>query len=123
MSFTPTLELAERAFSFFAVTNLGFSMRIAGNLHRRFQVPTQGAVMRNLLLCHSLFCVPSSARQWARARLAELFRAMVTKFDIKWVPQVHIRYRAKKYLAETKFRMADRITLWWIKFRELIIKN
>ena len=68
---------------------------------------------------HSLFCVPSSARQWSRARLAELFRAMVTKFDIKWVPQVHIRYRAKKYLAETKFRVADRITLWRIVLRGL----
>ena len=68
---------------------------------------------------HSLFCVPSSARQRFQARLAELFRAMVTKFDIKWVPQVHIRYRAKKYLAETKFRMADRITLWRIVLRGL----
>ena len=46
---------------------------------------------------------------------------MVTKFDIKWVPQVHIRYRAKKYLAETKFRMADRITLWRIALRGLEI--
>ena len=37
----------------------------------------------------------------------------------KSVPQVHIRYRAKKYLAETKFRMADRITLWRIVLRGL----
>ena len=72
---------------------------------------------------HSLFCVPSSARQWSRARLAELFRAMVTKFDIKWVPQVHIRYRAKKYLAETKFRVADRITLWRIVLRGLTVAS
>ena len=37
----------------------------------------------------------------------------------KWVPQVHIRYRAKKYLAETKFRMADCITQWRIVLRGL----
>ena len=67
--------------------------------------------------------VPSSAGQWSHARLAELFRAMVTKFDIKWVPQVHIRYRAKKYLAETKFRMADCITLWRIAVRGLVASS
>ena len=38
----------------------------------------------------------------------------------KSIPQVHIRYRAKKYLAETKFRVADCITLWWIALRGLL---
>ena len=48
-----------------------------------------------------------------------------TSFQYKWVPPVHIWYTSgsarEKYLRKTKFRMADRITIWRIDLKALII--